>query len=77
MSNPDVDLELTLTSKTVSSPSITCNYCQTNIAEISRKVVNSVYIVGRRKPILMFRVYSLIGRFNLRSQSYFNIDFID
>jgi hypothetical protein len=32
MSNPDVDLELT--SKIVSSPSITCNHCQTNIAEI-------------------------------------------
>ena len=75
MSNPDVDLELT--SKIVSSSSITCNHCQTNIAEIFKKVVNSVYIVGRREPILMFRVYSLIGRFNFSSQSYFNIDFID
>jgi hypothetical protein len=32
MSNPDVNLELT--SKIVSSSSITCNHCQTNIAEI-------------------------------------------
>jgi hypothetical protein len=32
MNNTDIDLELT--SKTISSPRITCNHCQTDIAEI-------------------------------------------
>jgi hypothetical protein len=56
MSNTDVDLELT--SKIISSPMIMCNHCWTNIAEIFQ-VVNSVYTVGRREPILIFRAYSL------------------
>jgi hypothetical protein len=56
MSNTDVDLELT--SKIIFSPMIMCNHCRTNIAEIFQ-VVNSVYIVGRREPILTFRAHSL------------------
>jgi hypothetical protein len=36
------------------------NHCRTNIAEIFQ-VANSIYIVGRREPILMFRAHSLIG----------------
>jgi hypothetical protein len=67
MNNADVDLELT--SKIVSSPRIICNHCRTSIAEIFQEAVNSVYIVGRREPILMFNAHSLIDSFNLRSQS--------
>jgi hypothetical protein len=59
MSNTDVDLELT--SKIISSPMIMCNHCRTNIAEIFQESGESVYIIGRRGPILTFRAHSLTG----------------
>ena len=45
------------------------------VEEIFQKSVNSVYIIGRREPILVFRVHLFIG-LDLRSQSHL-IDFID
>ena len=49
MNEQEVNLEPVISSRLV------CNNCRINVAEISKKVANSVYIVGKREHIRIFR----------------------